>query len=263
MGAGPTRLGKQRTKVSNRVRYVVRNCGRCVGPGNLAFLCDPCSSRQEHEVLGLDLEEAHAEPRTSEHKQGRQTTRLPKLYVGIQTVADHDRPLWIEVVPAQGMCSRQLSPSSSLSNACHALRLDTVQHRALGLSDRNRILTQRKPQRCADRTCTWEQTLRSGVRAVLVCYEERAALVPEQIVERFGELRVVDGRVEPAKDRADARVRRPLLEREAGERVVLRVLLTHVCKTSGKGEDIALTVPPRYAIPSSRSSSSSPSMPIT
>lgn len=99
-----------------------------------------------------------------------------------------------------------------------------IKHRALWLSDSYRVAAQRVPQRRTDRASPGKEAFRGRVRAVLVRDEERAVLVAEDVVERLRELRVVDGRVEPAQDRTDLRVRRPVRERERSQRVILWIL---------------------------------------
>ena len=105
-----------------------------------------------------------------------------------------------------------------------ALRLDAVHHRLRRLPDAQRLPSERGRERRAHRARTGQEPLRAWVCAVDVCREERTLGVASEVRESLGELRVVDGGVEPAEDRADVGVRVEVLQVELGERVVRGVL---------------------------------------
>ena len=187
--------------------------------------------------------------------------------------------------------ARKRAPST-VSRAHHALCLDALEHLSRGLPDAHGVAAECVSQRRADRACTGEESVSGRIRAVLIGREEVAAFVPEEVVERLGELRVVHGRVKSGQHGANAWVGCPVLETEWRDRVVLGVLRAQkrtrtrarahsargdpmqkqernaseqytISSIGWKQEGKTRTVPPRYSIPSSLSSSSSPAMPTT
>ena len=106
----------------------------------------------------------------------------------------------------------------------HSLGSDAVKHRPIRLPDCRGVPPERVPQGRANGAGAREETVRGGVRAVLVRDKEAAPLVLREVVERLGELRVVDRNVESADDGPDGRIRRPCRKGEGSERIVLRVL---------------------------------------
>ena len=105
-----------------------------------------------------------------------------------------------------------------------ALSLDAVHHRLRRLPDAQRFPTERSRERRAHRACTRQEAVSARVRAVDVRRQKRAVGVASEVRERFGEFRVVDGGVEPAKDRTDVRVEMEILQVKLGERIVRGVL---------------------------------------
>lgn len=117
---------------------------------------------------------------------------------------------------------------------------------------------------CGATTLGGARTSGRGVRAVLVRGDERAAGDAGEVLERLRVLGVRDGHVEPADDGADVRVEREVRERERA-RLVVRRVLAGACRRVivARGKGVGRTVPPRVWMPSSASSASSPSWPIT
>jgi hypothetical protein len=149
----------------------------------------------------------------------------------------------------------------SSGNWC-ALGFDTVQHRCVRLSGRYWIPFERVPKRRTNSACSRQETPVRWISAIFVSGDEQTSFVPSEILEGFGELGVVDRGVESTYDGTYSGVRG---EREVKrvERVIHRILYDkyqrYVFETCG----LKHTVPPRYDIPSSASSSSSPFIPIT
>ena len=104
------------------------------------------------------------------------------------------------------------------------LGFDTLEHRTRRLPDAQRLTPERGDDRGGARTSAREQSVRRGVRAVPIRREELALGVAEEILERFGHLRVVHRGVQAAQHRAHCGVGRPVLEAKRRESIVLRVL---------------------------------------
>lgn len=197
--------------------------------------------------------------RTCQDEQRREPSSVAKLDVRVQAIADHDRPLGVKLIPAPLASAHTDIEGRSVRDT---LRLDAVHHRLRRLPDAERLPAECGRERRADRPRTGEEPVRARVRAVNVSCEERAGRVPPEVRERLGELRVVDGGVEPAEDGADVGVGLEVLQVELAERVVRGVL----CAVGGCRYTVSargLTVPPRCWMPSSSSSSSRPFMPTT
>lgn len=107
----------------------------------------------------------------------------------------------------------------------NVLGFDTVQHSARGLSDANGILAQRKAQGRGDGPCAGQQSVRAGVRAVLVRREERTPGDAGEVLERLGELGIVDAGIQTAYDGRHVFVERKVLERESVERRIGGILV--------------------------------------
>ena len=88
------------------------------------------------------------------------------------------------------------------------LGLYTIQHRARGFPNADRIPLQSESEGCTNRTRSREQlsVLAGRIRRVFIGREEQAIFVAHKVLHCFGELGVIDVHVKAADDSDDVRI---------------------------------------------------------
>lgn len=94
------------------------------------------------------------------------------------------------------------------------LRLDTLQHCSVWLSNGDGIFSQGISQRRAHTSRTGKQSLRSWIGTILIGHQECNGRVPTKVRKRLGVLCVIDRSVQSTKNGADCGVGGPFGQSE-------------------------------------------------